>query len=244
MNQDALQSLLDKQAITELAHAKGALVIWDLCHSAGALPIDLSELNADMAVGCGYKYLNGGPGAPSFLYVAARWHPHLQQPLSGWWGHAQPFEFSADYQPANGIGRMLCGTQGVLGLAALEAAVDIFLEVDMQLLREKSCRMGDLLIQLIEQQCSGFDFKLESPAEAARRGSQIAISHLHGYKIMQALIAAEVIGDFRAPNILRFGLTPLTLRYRDLWDAGSCLQTIMRDRIWQQARFAGQARVT
>lgn len=236
--------LLNKQAITELAHEKGALVIWDLCHSAGALPIDLSALGADMAVGCGYKYLNGGPGAPAFLYVARRWQSQLEQPLSGWWGHARPFDFSDDYQPAAGIGRMLCGTQGVLGLAALEVAVDIFLTADMRQVRKKSSLMGDLFIQLLEQRCVGFNFELQSPRDAAQRGSQIAIAHSHGYQIMQAMIASKVIGDFRAPNILRFGLTPLTLRYTDIWDAVTHLETIMRDNIWQQTRFAELSAVT
>lgn len=236
--------LLDKKAITDLAHEKGALVIWDLCHSAGALPLDVTALGADMAVGCGYKYFNGGPGAPSFLYVARRWHSHLQQPLSGWWGHAQPFEFSDDYRPADGIGRMLCGTQGVLGLAALEVAVDVFLQVDMHLVREKSCRMGDLFIRLVEQRCADHGFELQSPEDSSQRGSQVAFSHPQGFRIMQALIADNVIGDFRAPNTLRFGLTPLTLRYTDLWDAVSSLQNIMREKIWQQARFAQRGTVT
>lgn len=236
--------LLDKQKITDIAHANDALVIWDLCHSAGALPVNLNEINADMAVGCGYKYLSGGPGAPAFVFVAKRWHAQLQQPLSGWWGHQRPFEFIDQFEPAQGIGRMLCGTQGVLGLAALDAAVDVFLQVDMQLVREKSCKMGDLFLQLISQECVEYGFDVCSPLESSKRGSQIALAHPSGYQIMRALIDKKVMGDFRAPNILRFGITPLTLRYVDIWDAVETLTQIMQSRLWDQPEYQHRPAVT
>lgn len=236
--------LLDKKRITELAQSKGALVIWDLCHSAGALPVYLNDINADMATGCGYKYLSGGPGAPSFVFVAKRWHDALEQPLSGWWGHATPFEFTDDYSPARGIGQMLCGTQGVLGLSALEVAIDVFLTTDMLLIREKSSKMTDLFLRLIAQQCSSYNFEIKSPQKAAERGSHIALGHPNGYQIIQALSAHSVKGDFRAPDTLRFGLTPLTLKYVDIWDAVSRLKDIMKKETWKDPKYNLASKVT
>ena len=236
--------LLDKQLITDLAHQKGALVIWDLCHSAGALPVDLNGINADMAVGCGYKYLNGGPGAPAFLFVAKRLQNNLVQPLSGWWGHARPFAFVDNYESGPGITSMLCSTQSILGLSCLEVAIDQFLSSDMQLIREKSVRMSDLFLRLLDEKCAAFNFEIISPTDSAERGSQIAFQHEHGYPIVQALIDKKIIGDFRAPEVLRFGLTPLYLSYVDVWDAVSVLEQIMQTRSWDQEKFRTVSAVT
>ena len=236
--------LLDKQTITDLAHEKGALIIWDLCHSAGALPIDLNGIDADMAVGCGYKYFNGGPGAPAYLFVAKRLQENLQQPLSGWWGHARPFAFVDEYEAAAGISRMLCSTQSILGLSCLEVGIDLFLTADMQLIREKSLRMGDLFLRLLAEQCADFNFGILSPIEPAIRGSQITLTHPHGYPIVQAMIEKKIIGDFRAPDALRFGIAPLYLRYVDIWHAVSVLNEIMQTKSWDQERYKRVSAVT
>ncbi|MDB5482737.1 MAG: kynU [Caulobacteraceae bacterium] len=230
--------------ITARAHAKGALAVWDLSHSAGALAIDLGAVGADLALGCGYKYLNGGPGAPSFVFVAERWQEALASPLSGWMGHAAPFEFVDDYRPAPGVRRQLCGTPGILGLAALEAGVDAFAGVEMAALEGKGLALGDAFIDLVEARCELANLTLASPREAARRGSHVSFRHPDGYAIMQALIARGVIGDFRAPDILRFGLTPLYLRFADVWDAVETLRDVLASGDYRQPRFARRATVT
>jgi kynureninase len=209
----------DMAAVTRLAHDAGVLIIWDLAHSAGAVPVDLHAAAADFAVGCGYKYLNGGPGAPAFAWAHPRhtaWmdRERWRQPLSGWLGHAAPFAFTPDYQPAPGMARFVCGTPPVLSLAALECGVDTVLAAEaaggMAAIRAKSVELTGLFIDLVEQRCAGFDLSLASPRSSAERGSQVSFAHpTQGYEIMQALIARGVIGDFRAPDILRFGLTPL-----------------------------------
>ncbi|MBR9827016.1 MAG: kynureninase, partial [Alphaproteobacteria bacterium] len=199
--------LWDMEAITRRAQEKGILVIWDLSHSAGALPVELNACGADFAVGCGYKYLNGGPGAPAFLFAAKRHHDKVYPALSGWLGHKAPFAFDDTYSPGDGIDRFQCGTPGILGMAALEVGLDLMLEADMQAVRKKSMALGDLFIKLVDENLTGF--KTVSPRLAAHRGSQVSISHPDGYAIMQALIHRGVIGDFRAPDILRFGFTPL-----------------------------------
>jgi kynureninase len=234
----------DMVAITAHAHARGALVIWDLAHSAGAMPIDLTAASADFAIGCGYKYLNGGPGAPAFVYVAQRHQAGFSQPLSGWMGHAQPFEFDWKYRPAEGIARYLCGTQPVLSMIALESAVDLMLTANLVEIREKSLRMADLFVRLVEQRCAGHGLELVTPREPEKRGSQVCLRHPEGYPIMQALIARGVIGDFRAPDILRFGFTPLYLRYVDMWDAVDILADILNTRVWDQPAFKQRAKVT
>ena len=236
--------LHDMAAITEYIHAQGALVIWDLAHSAGAMPVDLTGANADFAIGCGYKYLNGGPGAPAFVYVAKRHQRKFSQPLSGWLGHQQPFAFDWQYEPAKGIARYLCGTQPVLSMAALECGVDLMLTVDLAQVRAKSQAMADLFWQLIEQQCSTHGLELVTPRDATQRGSQICLRHPEGYAIMQALIAQGVIGDFRAPDILRFGFTPLYLRYVDVWDAVATLAQTLDRRGWDKPKFKRKAKVT
>lgn len=234
--------LHDMAALTRAAHEAGALVIWDLSHSAGALPVDLNGCEADFAVGCGYKYLNGGPGAPAFIFCAERHQDRVFPALSGWLGHADPFAFSDDYQPGAGIDRFQCGTPGILGMAGLECGLDLMLEADMAAIRAKSQALGDLFIALNEERLSGFE--LASPRDAALRGSQVSIRHAQGYAIMQALIARGVIGDFRAPDILRFGITPLYTRYEDVWLAIEALAAIMQTAEWREDRFATRAAVT
>ena len=237
-------ALLDMAALTAAAHAKGALALWDVAHSAGALPVDLNGAGADFAVGCGYKYLNGGPGAPSFLFVAARHQQEARSPLSGWMGHAAPFEFSPDYRPAEGIDRFLCGTPVVLAIAALEAGVDLALTADPDALREKSQALGDVFIARIEALCTNSDLALASPRSSAARGSQVCLTHPHGYPVMQALIDRGVIGDFRAPDIMRFGFAPLYLSYADIADTARILAEVLTSRAWDQPQYRQRAAVT
>jgi kynureninase len=238
--------------LTTAAHDAGAIVIWDLSHSAGAVPVDLHDADADFAIGCGYKYLNGGPGAPAFIWAHPRhtrrmdlesWRP----PLSGWLGHAQPFAFDPHYQPAAGIQRFICGTPPVLSLAALECGVDTLLAADggIEAIRRKSIALTSLFIDLVEARCAGHGFTLVTPRDATTRGSQVSFAHGEdGYAIMQALIARGVIGDFRAPDILRFGFTPLYTRFADVWDAVDRLEQVMTSREWRDPRFAVRAAVT
>jgi len=237
-------ALHDMAALTAQAHANGALIIWDLAHSAGALPIDLTGANVDFAIGCGYKYLNGGPGAPAFVYVPLRNQATFRQPLSGWMGHAQPFDFDPLYTPAEGIARYLCGTQPVLSMTALECAVDLILTADLTLIREKSVALTELFIALVEERCADHGLELVTPREPDRRGSQICLRHPDAYPIMQALIAQGVIGDFRAPDILRFGFTPLYVGYADVWDAVDTLVAILDTRAWDTPHFRQKAQVT
>jgi kynureninase len=234
----------DMATLTDAAHAAGALALWDLAHSAGAVPVDLAAAGVDLAVGCGYKYLNGGPGAPAFLYVAERWQAAVRQPLTGWFGHARPFAFEEAYRPAAGITRFLAGTPPILSMAALEAGVDMFLEVDRDALRSKSVALTDTFIGLIDEHCADWDFALMTPRDAATRGSQVSLCHAEGYAIMQALIARGVIGDFRAPDLLRFGFAPLYVRFVDVWDTVQTLVAVMAERAWDQPQFKQRAAVT
>jgi kynureninase len=234
----------DMPALTRAAHAKGALVLWDLSHSVGAVPLDLNGAKADLAIGCGYKYLNGGPGAPSFLFVAEPHQARLQSPLSGWMGHAKPFAFHEAYRPADGMQRFLCGTPPILALAALESGVDLFLEADMVAIVAKSQALCGLMIELVEERCSGLGLSLATPIDPDRRGSHVSFRHEHGYAIMQALIARGVIGDFRDPDILRFGLTPLYLRYEDIWNAVGCLRDILSEDAFRDPKYALRSVVT
>ena len=234
----------DMATITAAAHAAGALMLWDLAHSAGAVPLDLAGCDADFAVGCGYKFLNGGPGAPAFLHVAPRLQAAAVFPLTGWLGHAQPFAFETDYRPAEGIARAVVGTPPMLSLAALEVGVDIALDAPMPLLREKSLRQAEVFAALVAQRCAGHGLRLISPGDPARGGSQVCFAHAEAYPIMQALIARGVIGDFRAPDVLRFGLTPLYLGYAELWDAVAVLAEVMRSAAWDQPRFRARRKVT
>ncbi len=234
----------DMARLTAKAHAVGALVIWDLAHSAGALPVDLNAAGADMAVGCGYKYLNGGPGAPAFIMVAGRHHARFRQPLSGWLGHADPFAFSVDYRPAEGIGRAVCGTPVVLNMTALECGLDVMLEADLGAMRAKSLALTDLFIAEVEARCAGQGLSLLTPRAHDLRGSQVSFAHPEGYAIMQALIAGGVIGDFRAPDILRFGFTPLYTRYADAWMAAEVLADILATRAWDRPEYKARKKVT
>ena len=233
----------DMPALTRAAHAQGALMLWDLAHSAGAVPLDVTAAEADFAVGCGYKFLNGGPGAPAFLYAAQRLHPQLRLPINGWLGHAAPFAFETGYRPAPGMAQATVGTPPILSLAALEIGVGIALEAPMPAIREKSIRQVALLAELIEQAAPA-TFNQVTPHDPARRGSQLCLSHPNAYPIMQALIARGIIGDFRAPDILRFGITPLTLRYADLWDAAAALGHIMNTEAWRSPEFSARRTVT
>ncbi len=233
----------DMTAITAAAHRAGALMLWDLCHSAGAMVVELDRCDADFAVGCGYKYLNGGPGAPAFLYVAERLHGEVKPPLSGWMGHAAPFAFDRDYRPAPGIARHLCGTPPILSMACLDAALDVMLEADMAEIRRKSLALSDAFIALVEQQCGGLGLAIDAPP-AAQRGSQVSLTCEHAYPVMQALIAAGVIGDFRTPDIMRFGLAPLYLRHVDIWDAVAVLKEIMQTGAWDTPQFRQRSKVT
>ena len=236
--------MLDMDSVTAAAHRAGALMLWDLSHSAGAVPVELNAAGADFAVGCGYKYLNGGPGAPAFLFVASRLQETARQPLSGWMGHAAPFDFESSYRPADGIARHLAGTPAVLGLVALEEGVDLFLEADAADLRHKSVLMTECFIALVEQECAGHGFVLATPRDADRRGSQVCFRHLEGYAIIQALIDRGVVGDFRSPDILRFGFAPLYLRYQDLWNAAVHLRRVMDTAAWDTPEFKTKAAVT
>jgi kynureninase len=234
----------DMARLTRAAHETGALVLWDLAHSAGAVPIDLDQAGADLAVGCGYKYLNGGPGAPAFLFVAEHWHEQVRQPITGWFGHAGPFAFDPAYRPAAGITRFLAGTPPILSMKALEAGVDLLLDVDPRHLRQKSVALTDAFIRLIEERCGRFGFAIASPRCGEERGAQVALRHGDGYPIVQALIARGVIGDFRAPDLLRFGFAPLYVRFVDVWDAVDALVTVMSGRIWDQPTYKQRAAVT
>jgi kynureninase len=234
----------DMPGLTRAAHETGALVLWDLAHSAGAVPVDLNAAEVDLAVGCGYKYLNGGPGAPAFLFVAERWHEQARQPITGWFGHARQFAFESAYEPAPGITQFLSGTPPILSLKALEAGIDLLLQVDQRALRHKSMALTDTFIRLIEERCAGFGFTVASPRRAEERAAQVALRHPDGYPIVQALIARGVVGDFRAPDLLRFGLAPLYVRFVDLWDAVDALCAVMTEGSWDQPAFRQRAAVT
>ncbi|HEX8233226.1 MAG TPA: kynureninase [Caulobacteraceae bacterium] len=234
----------DMAAITAAAQARGALALWDLSHSAGAIAVDLNGCGADLAVGCGYKYLNGGPGAPAFLFVAERHQAAIPTPLTGWMGHAAPFAFVDEYQPAPDIRRQLCGTPSILALTALEAGLDIFAETGMAAVEAKSARLCDLFIELVERRCAGFGLELVGPRAAAERGSQVSFAHPEGYALMQALIARGVIGDFRAPDIARFGFTPLYTRFVDVWDAAETIGEVLEGRVYEREEYRVRAAVT
>ncbi|MFN3496583.1 MAG: kynureninase, partial [Hydrogenophaga sp.] len=245
----------DMPGMTAAAHAAGALMLWDLAHSAGAVPVDLTGANADYAVGCGYKYLNGGPGAPAFVWVNPRHANRFWQPLAGWWGHATPFAFTPDYQPAPGIARYQCGTQPMISLAALECGVDTVLAAEahggMAALRSKSLALTDLFIQLVKERCAGHGLGLATPEHHAQRGSQVCLTRGEGaYAIVQALIARGVIGDFRAgdggrhQDILRFGFTPLYIGFEDVWNAVEHLRQVLESGEWQRPEFNRKHAVT
>ena len=234
----------DMKAITRIAHDAGALMIWDLAHSAGAVPVDLKGSGADFAVGCTYKYLNGGPGAPAFLYVRPDLQDVVQPALVGWWGHARPFDFDLDFVPAPGIIRQQCGTQPILSMTALDAALDVWEGVNLQDLHAKSRALCELLIKLVEEKNSRHGLKLSRSRDMERRGSHVSFHCPEGYAVMQALIAQGVIGDFRMPDIIRFGITPLYTSFADIWDAAAILLRILDEKLWNRPEFLAKKAVT
>ncbi|WP_435635434.1 kynureninase [Pseudomonas solani] len=236
--------LHDMAALTALAHECGALTIWDLCHSAGAVPVDLKGSGADYAIGCTYKYLNGGPGSPAFVWVAPHLRELVWQPLTGWWGHVRQFGMEARYEPAPGIGRYLCGTQPITSLAMVECGLEAFEKTDMQALREKSLALTDLFIERVRARCGEHPLTLVTPLEHARRGSHVSFEHPEGYAVIQALIDRGVIGDYREPRIMRFGFTPLYTGFTDVWDAAEALVDVLDSDAWRAERFMTRKQVT
>lgn len=234
--------LHDMAALTAQAHAKGALTVWDLAHSAGAIPVDVAAAKADFAIGCTYKYLNAGPGAPAFIYVAPRHIETVQPALSGWLGHAAPFAFDPGYRPGAGIERMRVGTPPVLQMAALEAALDVWDQADIHDVRARSIELTEQFIAGVEAACP--DLALASPRDAHVRGSQVSFRHADGYAIMQALIARGVIGDFRAPDVMRFGFTPLYIDTSDVRAAVAILRDILQNRLWDRSEYKTRSAVT
>jgi len=236
-------AMYDMRLLSEAAHAKGALIVWDLSHSAGAIKLDLDGSGCDLAVGCGYKYLNGGPGAPAFIYVAERLQDDLRNPIQGWMGHQEPFAFVDDYRPIAGISRFLTGTPSILAMAALETGLATFDGISMSEVEEKSRRLSQLFVREVEDRC-GKKVRLASPRDPKERASHVVFAHKEGYAVVQALIARGVIGDFRAPDLMRFGFTPLYNSFADIVRAAEILADILETNEWDQPRFKTRARVT
>ncbi|MCJ7960076.1 MAG: kynureninase [Pseudomonas sp.] len=236
--------MYDMQALTALSHECGALSLWDLAHSAGAVPIDLHTARADYAIGCTYKYLNGGPGSQAFVWVNPLLVDVVRQPLSGWFGHTRQFAMEAQYAPSAGIARYLCGTQPITSLAMVECGLEIFAQTDMASLRTKSLALTDLFIALVEARCAAHGLVLITPREHARRGSHVSFEHPEGYAVIQALIARGVIGDYREPRIMRFGFTPLYTSFTEVWDAVEILGDILDQKTWDQPQFKVRNSVT
>lgn len=236
--------MYDMQALTALSHECGALSIWDLAHSAGAVPIDLHAAGADYAIGCTYKYLNGGPGSQAFVWVNPSLVDVVRQPLSGWFGHTRQFAMEAQYAPSSGIARYLCGTQPITSLAMVECGLEIFAQTDMASLRTKSLALTDLFIALVEDRCAAHSLVLITPREHARRGSHVSFEHPEGYAVIQALIARGVIGDYREPRIMRFGFTPLYTSFTEVFDAVEILGDILDNATWDQPQFKVRNSVT
>lgn len=234
----------DMQTLTQCAHEKGILVVWDLAHSAGAVPVELDDCQVDFAVGCGYKYLNGGPGAPAFIYVAKRHQDKLQQPLTGWMGHQSPFDFNSHYEAGSGIQQFLAGTPGILSMAALDAALDVFDNIPIKQIHEKSMALSELFCQLIKQAPELENLSNLSPIDPSERGSQIALSHPQAFAISQALIDHKIIVDYRAPNIIRFGFAPLYTRFRDVEKTVEVLCKIVRSQQYLDSRYQTKNKVT
>jgi kynureninase len=231
-------------AVNRAAAAKGALSLWDLSHTVGAVQVDLNGTRTDLAVGCGYKFLNGGPGAPASLYVAERHQQAIRSPLTGWMGHAEPFAFEPDYRPAGDIRSLLAGTPPILALAALEAAVDLQLEADPARVQVKGLALADAFIAGVDARCAGQGLVLQGPREASARGLHASFHHPQAYAIVQALIARGVIGDFRDPDTARFGFSPLFLRHVDIWDAVTVLADVLQTRAWDRPAFQARSTVT
>lgn len=237
-------AMWDMAATTALVHDAGALVVWDLAHAAGAVPVDLREAGADFAVGCTYKYLNGGPGSPAFIWVHAAHQDRFWQPLSGWWGHARPFAMEDSYEPVSGIGRFLCGTQPIVSMALVECGLDVSLAAEIDAVRAKSLALTDLLISLVAARRGDHPLELITPLEHGRRGSHVSYKHPEGYAVMAALIARGIIGDYREPHVLRFGITPLYLGFADVWNAVDALFDVLDNRLWDAPQFRERLKVT
>ncbi|KJK25789.1 kynureninase [Burkholderiaceae bacterium 16] len=236
--------MLDMAGLTEMAHARGVLTVWDLAHSAGAVPVALNESKADYAVGCTYKYLNGGPGSPAFLWVAPALRNAFWQPLSGWWGHAAPFAMEPGYRPRDGVARFLCGTQPITSLAMVECGLDIFAQTDMQSLRAKSLQLTDLFIALVEARCGHHPLELVTPRAHMRRGSHVSFAHPDGFGLVQALIERGVIGDYREPRVARFGFTPLYTSFTEVWDAVEIMRDVLDSGSYKAERHQTRGQVT
>lgn len=236
--------MYDMAATTELIHQQGALALWDLAHSAGAVPVDLTAAKADYAIGCTYKYLNGGPGSPAYVWVSPALCDQVWQPLSGWWGHARQFAMEPHYAPASGITRYLCGTQPLVSLGMVECGLDIFAKTDMQALRRKSLALTDLFIRLVEERCKDHPLTLVTPREHAQRGSHVSFEHPQGYAVVQALIARGVIGDYREPRIMRFGFTPLYTSFQDVGTAVQALLEVLDNQTWREPQYQNRHAVT
>ena len=236
--------ITDLKKITTFAHEKGALVVWDISHSVGVLPMNLHDLGVDFAVGCTYKHLNGGPGAPGFLFVHISLIEKVSQPLTGWLGHIKPFDFEVEYQPANDINKFICGTPPIIAYKAIESGLEIFKDLSIIEIREKSIKLSEMFIQLMQQECTEFGFTLFSPKNSEQRGSQISFLHENAYSIIQALISHGIIGDYREPNVMRFGISPLYMRFEDVWNAITCLREIMQTGEWQSEKFKNKNYVT
>ncbi|MEM1121605.1 MAG: kynureninase [Bacteroidota bacterium] len=237
-------AIKDMKAITQRAHEKGILVIWDLSHSVGSIEVQLNDCEVDFAVGCGYKFLNGGPGAPAFIYVAERHQQEALVILAGWMGHQDPFAFTEDYQPAPSIARFRCGTPGILGMAALENGVDLFAKTDLKALRTKALQLSRLFIQLMEQECANFGFTLASPKDDNRRAGHVAYRHEQGHGIYQAIKKRGIISDFRTPDILRFGITPMYLRFQDIFQVVQVIKEVMATEAWDNPAYQIRAAIT
>ena len=234
----------DMRRITAAAQKFGALMLWDLSHSAGAVPVNLNATQVDLAVGCGYKYLNGGPGAPAYVFIAKGLQDAMQSPLSGWMGHAAPFAFEPEYRPAPGIKRQLAGSPPILSMLALEVAVDLWLRIDQKEARRKSMALGDLFIKRVEETCRDLGLEVLSPRDAELRGSQVSLRHKEAYRVMRALIDRGVIGDFRTPDLMRFGFAPLYTRYVEVFDAVALLRDVLTSRAWDRPEYANRLPVT
>ena len=235
--------MLDMKAITKKVHDAGALMMWDFAHSTGAVPLDVEGCDVDFAAGCGYKYLNGGPGAPAFMYIREKWQNVLENPIPGWLGHARPFDFELDYEAALGMRAFVTSSPSILALAALDGALDIWNKTSMKEVRAKSLALTDLFIALVEERLPGV-FEVVTPREHAKRGSQVALRHLESYAIVQSLIERGVIGDFRDPDICRFGFTPLYLGFTDVYDAVEQLVQVMQTKSYDDPRFKVRNPVT
>ena len=236
-------ALLDMEVMTRKVQRAGAMMIWDLCHSAGVIPISLDDWSVDFAAGCTYKYLNGGPGAPAFLYAAKRHHKDARQPLSGWWGHARPFGFERDYRADEGIRKFLCGTQPILSLVGVACGLDAIEGIPVPTLRRRSQALTELFIARVDERL-GSTVDIVTPRDMEQRGSQVSLRFAHGYAVVQAMIAQGVIGDFRAPDIMRFGFSPLYTSFMEAWDAAECVADCIAREVWRDARFTKQAQVT